>query len=337
MKKPSKIDLDTNEPVFILGKKFQSNASLKNFNQTTPSNISKWGNSSFYYLNDSNDNNNNNNNNSTNTLKQYNQEITILTDQTDDPIYSINSDLSMSYSYLSTSPPPPSQLSTSPSRTNKFLNKNMKTPLEQEIYSRLWFTYRKDFEPLNGNSKYTSDCGWGCMLRSAQMLIGQALLLHNFGSDWSLYKSLKSEQDICLYKEIICLFNDRLSANCPFGLHKLLDLADRKQTDLNSPSTRVGTWFGPTSVCTLMRDSLNESRHHHLLDNIRIYVAQDCTIFKQDIIDLCSIQNGSKFIPCIILVSARLGGDSINEIYVDTLKMYLEMENCIGIIGGKIY
>lgn len=48
-----------------------------------------------------------------------------------------------------------------------------KTTVEQEIQSILWFTYRKDFTALNGNLKYTSDCGWGCMLRSAQMLIGQ--------------------------------------------------------------------------------------------------------------------------------------------------------------------
>lgn len=258
----------------------------------------------------------------------------------------------MSYSYLSTSPTQqvepsfliiPANPANQTNQTNqKFQNKSMKTALEQEIYSRLWFTYRKDFEPLSGNTKYTSDCGWGCMLRSAQMLIAQGLLSHHFGSNWSLYTSLKTQEDVNLYKEILCLFNDRPSLSCPFGLHNLLDIADQKQkvndklgniNIKNSPS-RVGSWFGPTSVCMLMRDSINKaSSHNQVLKNIRIYAAQDCTIFKQDILDLCL--KPAEFVPCIILISARLGGDSINEIYVDSMKMYLEMDNCIGIIGGR--
>ena len=219
----------------------------------------------------------------------------------------------------------------------------MKTPLEQEIYSRLWFTYRKDFSPLFGNNnvKYTSDCGWGCMLRTGQMLIAQGLLHHLFGPDWSLYTSLQSDQDISVYRELISLFNDRQSSQCPFGIHNLLEIADKKSIDEGEKRTsRVGTWFGPTSVCLLVRDALNgallsSKNKLTVLESVRIYVAQDCTVFKQDVLDLCTDFGRCEFKPCILLISARLGGESINEIYVDSLKMFFQMQNCIGMIGGR--
>ena len=47
---------------------------------------------------------------------------------------------------------------------------------------RIYFSYRKQFEPLNGLTRsgdpITSDCGWGCMIRCAQMLLAQTLLSH---------------------------------------------------------------------------------------------------------------------------------------------------------------
>ena len=43
--------------------------------------------------------------------------------------------------------------------------------------SMFWFTYRCDFPEIKPYG-ITSDAGWGCMIRSAQMLLAHALRLH---------------------------------------------------------------------------------------------------------------------------------------------------------------
>jgi cysteine protease ATG4 len=259
------------------------------------------------------------------------------------------------------------QTKTSSHENNKKLNisslvnENMKTKFEQEVYTRVWFTYRKDFLPINGNFRYTSDCGWGCMIRSAQMLMGEAMLRHFFGLNWSIYRSFKEPNDIQMYKTILSFFNDRPSVECPLGLHYLMDVADEK-VDKNGNSnqgekSRVGTWFGPTSICILIRDALNKATQYFektqnkkkelgLLKQFKVYVARDCTIYKKDVFTLCYGDNevnnentsssaGQVFKPCVILVSVRLGGEDLNEVYVPALKELLEMKTCIGIIGGR--
>ena len=37
-----------------------------------------------------------------------------------------------------------------------------------------WFSYRKNFDQMKGKTKiYTSDAGWGCMIRASQMILSQ--------------------------------------------------------------------------------------------------------------------------------------------------------------------
>jgi cysteine protease ATG4 len=49
-------------------------------------------------------------------------------------------------------------------------------------------TYRSDFAPLPaGENKITSlktDAGWGCTLRSIQMIAAQTMMRHLLGPDW---------------------------------------------------------------------------------------------------------------------------------------------------------
>lgn len=50
----------------------------------------------------------------------------------------------------------------------------------EDFESRIWCTYRRDFQIIP-SSYYTSDMGWGCMHRTAQMTLAQAFLFHYLG------------------------------------------------------------------------------------------------------------------------------------------------------------
>lgn len=95
-----------------------------------------------------------------------------------------------------------------------------------------------------------------------------------------------------------------------------------------------GDWYGPAFVAHLLRKAVHVAgRDNSQLSQLNVYVAQDCCIYKQDVVDEC--QNGDKWKSLVILVPVRLGAEKFNYLYAPCLTTLLSHENCIGIIGGR--
>lgn len=200
---------------------------------------------------------------------------------------------------------------------------------KNDFTNLLWMTYRKDFIPLL-SSDITTDCGWGCMIRSGQMILAQALRIHLFGHR-------RCDSDIMIHRMIVKWFIDSPDQSlCPFSIHQFVSLGQKL-------GRRPGDWFGPSSVSFLIKSTLENGGHENqLLKNICCYVAQDCTIYLQDVLDQCQTineeennHNSKEWKSILILVPTRLGTESYNPIYSSTIKDLLSLTCCIGIIGGR--
>ncbi|KAE8742279.1 hypothetical protein FOCC_FOCC012157, partial [Frankliniella occidentalis] len=206
-----------------------------------------------------------------------------------------------------------------------------------DFQSRLWLTYRREFPILNG-SNFTTDCGWGCMLRSGQMLLAQALVCHFINRDWRwrpeepLTTGLMNRNDK-MHRAIIKWFADIPSPVSPFSIHTLVRLGEES-------GKKAGDWYGPGSVAHLLRMAVKAAAEEYdEFEKLCVYVAQDCAVYVQDIIDLCEKhENGGSrkyWKSVIILVPVRLGGEKMNSIYAPCLTSLLTLKHCIGIIGGR--
>jgi cysteine protease ATG4 len=128
------------------------------------------------------------------------------------------------------------------------------------LESRIWLTYRSNFPPIAKSSdpaatsamsfstklrnlanpgSFTSDTGWGCMIRSGQSMLANTLAVLQLGREWRLGQQ---EQE---HKALLQLFADAPEA--PFSIHKFVEHG------AEACGKHPGEWFGPSATANCIQ------------------------------------------------------------------------------------
>ncbi|KAG8972175.1 Cysteine protease atg4 [Tulasnella sp. 425] len=161
-----------------------------------------------------------------------------------------------------------------------------------------------------GEKSWTSDSGWGCMVRTGQSLLATALVHLHLGRDYATYV------------KIITWFLDSPSTLCPFGVHRMVLAGKELGTD-------VGCWFGPS----IAAGAIKRLTGSFLEAGLSVSVSSNNEVFATDIYaasnqnvepaDTLKTSRRSKWggRPVLLLICVRLGIDGVNPVYHDGLKV----------------
>lgn len=205
-------------------------------------------------------------------------------------------------------------------------NKKEETEFLSDYYSHILITYRYNFKELLPCSNITSDSGWGCMIRSGQMMLAEVLLRSELCRDWRLYKIIKSTNKSysIAHKNILMKFIDSPRIGHDFSIHRIIQLGfkyNKKPMD----------WYGPDTISLILQDLVNLNKYL----NLKTYIARDSIIIKNEIHNLCKDTHKKWSKKLFLIIPIRIGIQKINPLYYDTLLKLLDLSQSVGIIGGK--
>jgi cysteine protease ATG4 len=231
--------------------------------------------------------------------------------------------------------------------------------------SLFWWTYRYDFPEINCIS---TDAGWGCMLRSAQMMLSQALRIHFKSRHWKPDPSTSKAQKDDFVASLMTWFADFPSrSESVYSLHNMCAAGVAKYEVL------PGDWCGPGTACYVMRD-LVAMHQQHQSNVFRVHVSSEGTVYNDLVFELMTKDAAKKIrtsqqdeqdeqqevaeplhpldpaIPeqseldltdlewdtsLLLLIPHRLGRDYFNEKYVKSVAQIFSLPQSVGILGGR--
>lgn len=218
-------------------------------------------------------------------------------------------------------------------------------PFLDDFESRIWMTYRSNFPAIPRSSDptasssitfsvrlrnltekegFSSDTGWGCMIRSGQSMLANALVLLHQGRDWR--HTLPPTSDSVLSEaKIVSLFADHPSA--PFSIHRFVSHG------AEACGKHPGQWFGPSATASCIAALSTECA----AAGLKVYVTPGTSDVYEDRFRRVSAKSETDktITPTLILLGTRLGPDRITPVYYEALKQSFTFPQSIGIAGGR--
>ncbi|OSD05590.1 hypothetical protein PYCCODRAFT_1443018 [Trametes coccinea BRFM310] len=282
---------------------------------------------------------------------------------------SFRSSASSSLVAPNSAPPDPSLSQSLPASAgpNKDPSKNWPPVFYSDFTSRIWLTYRSQFFPirdttlaaldaelsdnptgvpsspptkkwnwpLGGEKGWTTDAGWGCMLRTGQSLLANALLHLHLGRDWRRPPHPVYTADYATYVQIITWFLDNPSPLCPFSVHRMALVGKDLGKD-------VGQWFGPSTAAGAIKVLV----HAFPEAGLGVAVAADGVLYESDVyaasrsVMYSTRRHGPSRLEwgdraVLVLIGIRLGIEGVNPVYYNTIKTLYTFPQSVGIAGGR--
>ncbi|KAL8874132.1 MAG: hypothetical protein Q9174_000502 [Haloplaca sp. 1 TL-2023] len=224
-----------------------------------------------------------------------------------------------------------------------------------DLESRLWFTYRSGFPTISRSDApksetsmtfavrlrsqlvdqggFSSDTGWGCMIRSGQSLLANALVTLQLGrgAKCPLLDPNETLTVLQLGDETCSIAKRRKCSNYlpmirkpPFQYIVLSTMAPRRVANILVNGSDL---LQPRDASTLVET--------HQATSLKVYVNGDgADVYEDRLLSLATNGEGG-FTPTLILVGIRLGIDRITPVYAEALKASLQLPQSIGIAGGR--
>jgi cysteine protease ATG4 len=199
----------------------------------------------------------------------------------------------------------------------------------EHFRSLLFCSYRKNFPPIVG-THFSTDAGWGCMLRTGQMMLARTILVLLYGADWRL-SDVDVSSPYSPYRRVVRWFTDEPN-DAPFSIHQLLAVqrSARAHAGVEQMKLSAGSWFTPTEVSCILRDVV--ALHQAEVEGLFVHVARDGELNRRTLLATADL---AVWRPALVLIPVRLGVESLHESYLAPLRKLFQMPQSLGVFGGR--